>query len=165
MSITEVGAKTKRSNRTIILHLANTIEAYQARFSGAEGVSEIIRRVEIADSSNWGRLANGHRPECPRQLHFTHHDTYIRMLKQHNGSKSWITIHRVRCLDCQTVFTVLPSFVVRYKRYDTDAIEKFMTMLFITEDSYRMAGVGQALVPYQLNSCTKSKELGLRMSR
>jgi hypothetical protein len=35
--------------------------------------------------------------------------------------------------------------VVRYKRYDTDAMEKFMTLLFITEDSYRMAGVSQAL--------------------
>jgi hypothetical protein len=30
-------------------------------------------------------------------------------------------------------------------RYDTDAIEKFMVLLFITEDSYRMAGVSQAL--------------------
>ena len=145
MSITEVGAKTKRSNRTIILYLANTIEDYQARFAQAEGVAEIIRRVEIADSINWGRLADGHCQECPRQLHFTHHDTYVRMLKQHNGSKSFITVHRVRCLECHAVFTVLPSFVVRYKRYDTDAIEKFMTMLFITEDSYRMAGVGQAL--------------------
>jgi hypothetical protein len=39
----------------------------------------------------------------------------------------------------------LPSFVLRYKRYDADAVEKFMTTLFITEDSYRMASVGQAL--------------------
>jgi hypothetical protein len=54
-------------------------------------------------------------------------------------------IHRVRCLECGAVFTVLPSFVIRYIRYETDAVEKFMTMLFITEDSYRMAGVEQAL--------------------
>jgi hypothetical protein len=32
-----------------------------------------------------------------------------------------------------------------YKRYETDATEKLMTLLFITEDSYRMAGVSQAL--------------------
>ena len=145
MSITEAEKKAKRSNRSIVLHLANTIEAYQARFSQTGEVAEIIRRVEIADSLNWGRLADGHREGCPRQLHFTHHDTYVRMLKQHNGSQSLVDIHRVRCLECGTVFTVLPSFVVRYKRYDTDALEKFMTMLFITEDSYRMAGVGQAL--------------------
>jgi hypothetical protein len=48
-------------------------------------------------------------------------------------------------LECEAVFTILPSFIVRYKRYDTDAIEKLMTLLFITEDSYRMARVSQAL--------------------
>ena len=51
----------------------------------------------------------------------------------------------MRCLDCGAVFTIQPSFIVRYKRYDTDAMEKFMVLLFITEDSYRMAGVSQAL--------------------
>jgi len=56
-----------------------------------------------------------------------------------------MTILRVRCLDCQAVFTVQPSFSIRYKRYETDATEKLMTLLFITEDSYRMAGVSQAL--------------------
>jgi hypothetical protein len=43
------------------------------------------------------------------------------------------------------VFSVQPSFLIRYKRYDTDATEKLMTLLFITEDSYRMAGVSQTL--------------------
>jgi hypothetical protein len=42
------------------------------------------------------------------------------------------------------VFSILPSFVVRYKRWHTDAIEKLMVLLFIVEDSYRMAGVSQA---------------------
>ena len=42
------------------------------------------------------------------------------------------------------MFTILPSFVVRYKRWHTDAIEKLMVLLFIVEDSYRMAGVSQA---------------------
>jgi len=145
MSITETGAKFKRRNRTIVLHLENTLEAYQASFTKAEGMAEIIRRVEIADSLNWGHLADGHREGCPRQLHFTHHDTYIRRLKHFDGSTSSVTLIRVRCLECDVVFTVLPSFVVRYKRYDADALEKFMTLLFITEDSYRMAGVEQAL--------------------
>jgi hypothetical protein len=30
-------------------------------------------------------------------------------------------------------------------QYETDAVEKLMTLLFITEDSYCMAGVSQAL--------------------
>ena len=145
MSITETGAKTKRRNRTIVLHLENTLDGYQARYSQAAGIAELIRRVEIADSLNWGCLADGHGEGCPRQLHFTHHDTYVRYLKHFDGSGSLVSIMRVRCLECEAVFTGLPSFVVRYKRYDTDTLEKFMTLLFVTEDSYRMAGVEQAL--------------------
>ena len=52
---------------------------------------------------------------------------------------------RVRCLECGAVFSIQPSFIVRYKRYDTDAIEKSMTLLFIAEGSYRMTNVSQAL--------------------
>ena len=145
MSITESEAKSRRGNKTIVLHLENNLEAYQSRYSGEEGIVEIVRRVEIADSLNWSHLADGHQGECPRQLHFTHHGCYVRNLKHFDGSKSAVMIHRVRCLECGAVFTVLPSFVIRYIRYETDAVEKFMTMLFITEDSYRMAGVEQAL--------------------
>jgi|GEM_PF-891574 len=143
MSIKETKAKAKRGNRSIVLHLGNTLSEYQADY--AQNVTEIIRRVEIADSINWGWLADGHREGCPRQLHFTHHDSYVRSLKHYDGSQSPVKVHRVRCLECGVVFTVLPSFVLRYKRYDADAVEKFMTTLFITEDSYRMASVGQAL--------------------
>ena len=78
-------------------------------------------------------------------LHFTHHDSYARWAKHFNGSQSPVTILRVRCLDCGAVFSVQPSFIIRYKRYETDAVEKLMTLLFITEDSYRMAGVSQGL--------------------
>ena len=67
------------------------------------------------------------------------------MVKHFKGTQSEVVIHRVRCLDCGAVFSVQPSFIMRYKRYDTDAAEKLMTLLFITEDSYRMVGVSQTL--------------------
>jgi hypothetical protein len=110
-----------------------------------EGIQELIRRVEIADSLNWGCLAAGHKEDCPRQLHFTHHGNYTRWIKHFDGTRTLVYILRIRCLDCEAVFTIQPSFIARYKRYDTDAIEKFATLLFITEDSYRMASVSQAL--------------------
>jgi len=145
MSVIEDKAKTKRGHRTIVLYLGKTLAEYQREYEQATGgIARLIERIEEADSVNWGSLANGHREECPRQLHFTHHGSYEREVKHFDGGRSRVIIHRVRCLECGAVFTVLPSFVARYKRYDTDAIEKFMTMLFITEDSYRMAGVGQA---------------------
>ncbi len=137
--------KTKRQNRTVTLYLGNTLAEYEELISTKEGIEKLVQQVEVADSINWGPLADGHDPDCPRCLHFTHHDSYSRWLKHFDGSKSQVVIIRVRCLECGAVFTIQPSFIVRYKRYDTDAIEKLMTLLFITEDSYRMASVSQAL--------------------
>ena len=135
----------KRQNRTVTLYLGNTLEEYQKMISTEDGIQALMRRVEIADSLNWGHLADGHHADCLRHLHFTHHDSYTRWVKHFDGTQSLVTLIRVRCLDCGAVFTIQPSFIVRYKRYDTDAIEKFMVLLFITEDSYRMASVSQAL--------------------
>jgi hypothetical protein len=137
--------KEKRQNRTVTLYLGTTLAEYEKMIATEDGIQALIRRVEIADSLNWGHLADGHSPDCPRQLHFTHHDSYERWAKHFDGRQSLVTLFRARCLDCGAVFTIQPSFIVRYKRYDTDAIEKFMVLLFITEDSYRMAGVSQAL--------------------
>jgi hypothetical protein len=138
-------AKPKRQKRTITLYLGNTLAEYEATYLTEIGLKALIRRVETADSLDWGCLATGHEAGCPRQLHFTHHDSYNRWTKHFDGTQSVVVIHRVRCLDCGTVFSVQPSFIIRYKRYDTDAVEKLMTLLFITEDSYRMAGISQTL--------------------
>ena len=137
--------KPKRQNRTVTLHLGNTLSEYETTYLSEAGIKALLGRVEIADSVDWGCLAIGHKEGCPRQLQFTHHDSYTRMVKHFKGTQSEVVIHRVRCLDCGAVFSVQPSFIMRYKRYDTDAAEKLMTLLFITEDSYRMVGVSQTL--------------------
>src|SRR5574341_2204481 len=90
----------KRQNRTVTLHLGNTLAEYQAMISRPEGIQELIRRVEIADSLNWGPLADGHEEGCPRCLHFTHHDEYPRWAHHFDGTCSLMTIVRVRCLEC-----------------------------------------------------------------
>ena len=137
--------KPKRQNRAVTLYLGKTLAEYEELMATAGGIEQLIHHVEVADSLNWGHLADGHQPECPRCLQFTHHDSYSREVKHFEGTKSAVMVFRVRCLECGAVFTIQPSFMVRYKRYETDAIEKLMTLLFITEDSYRMASVSQAL--------------------
>ena len=143
MTITE--SKAKRQNRTITLYLGQTLAEYETSYLTEEGIQAVICRVEIADSLDWGCLATGHKEGCPRQLQFTPHSSYTRWAKHFDGTKSLVKILRVQCSDCKAVFSVQPSFIIRYKRYETDAAEKLMTLLFITEDSYRMAGVSQAL--------------------
>jgi hypothetical protein len=137
--------KQKRQNRTVTLYLGNTLAEYEQMIATEDGIRALIRRVEVADSLNWGHLADGHYEGCPRCLRFTYHTSYTRGIKHFDGRWSLVTIIRVRCLDCNAAFTIQPAFIVRYKRQDTDAIEKMMVLLFITEDSYRMAGVSQAL--------------------
>jgi hypothetical protein len=133
-----------RQNRTVVLYLGATLAEYEQLLAEGPGHPALLRRVELADSLNWGHLADGHAPACPRHLRFTPHQLYSRAVQHFTGPPSAVTIVRVRCADCGAVFTILPAFLVRYKRYDTDALEKFMSLLFITEDSYRMAGVSQA---------------------
>ena len=133
-----------RQNRTITLHLGNTLSEYENQYQNESGIKELIRKVEVADSFDWGCLATGHKVGCQRQLHFTHHDSYDRQTSHYDGSQSTVTIYRVRCLECGAVFSVQPSFIIRYKRLETDATEKLMVLLFISEASYRMAGISQA---------------------
>ena len=66
----------KRQNRTVTLYLGNILAEYEALISTKEGIEKLVRQVEVADSINWGHLADGHEPDCPRCLHFTHHDSY-----------------------------------------------------------------------------------------
>jgi len=137
-------AQQKRQNRTVVLHLGNNLMEYESWLSTEGHSDELLRRVEIADDLNWCHLADGHYAGCQRRLRFTHHGSYKRGLLGFDGQLQKLLIKRVRCRDCRAVFTILPSFVVRYKRWHTDAIEKLMVLLFITEDSYRLAGVSQA---------------------
>jgi len=130
------------------------LEDYDELISTKVGMNRLIRRVEIADKFDWGHLADGHKPGCCRGHRFTYHGSYERGLEHYTGDQSRMIIVRVRCLDCDAAFTVLPAFVVRYKRQDTDAVEKLMIQLFITEDSYRMAGVSQALAMDTIQSGT-----------
>jgi hypothetical protein len=44
--------KPNRQNRTVTLHLGNTLAEYQSMISTEEGIQDLIRRVEVADSLN-----------------------------------------------------------------------------------------------------------------
>ena len=63
MNITE--AKPKRQNRTITLHLGNTLAQYERTYLSDPGIKALIQKVEIADSLDWGCLATGHKLAVP----------------------------------------------------------------------------------------------------
>jgi hypothetical protein len=51
-SVTETKPKRHALRRTVTLHLGNTLAEYQAMISTEEGIQDLIRHVEIADSLN-----------------------------------------------------------------------------------------------------------------
>ena len=87
-----IESKPKRRNRTVVLHLGNTLAEYEASLLTPNSVPTLIQRVEVADSLNWEHLADGHQEKCPRQLHFTHQDAYTWMIKHFDGTQSVVTI-------------------------------------------------------------------------
>ncbi|HXV43892.1 MAG TPA: hypothetical protein VEC96_12575 [Anaerolineae bacterium] len=46
--------KPNRQNRTITLHVGNTLAEYESTYLSETGLVALMRRVEIADSLDWG---------------------------------------------------------------------------------------------------------------
>ena len=57
--------KPDRQNRTITLHLGNTLAEYEPTYLSETGMAALIRRVEIADSLEWGCLPPYTRRTAP----------------------------------------------------------------------------------------------------
>jgi Domain of unknown function (DUF6431) len=69
-----------------------------------------------------------HHDGCTDQSHYTIHSQRNRHLQGLLGQRETIPICRVRCQACRAVFTVLPSFILRYRRQDADCLGKLLEM-------------------------------------
>ena len=85
---------------------------------------------------------------------YTVHSQRNRQLQGLLGSKETIAICRVRCQTCGAVFTVLPSFILRYRRQDADCVGKLLEMnlgmgltLRETASIYSWMGKGRSWQP------------------
>ncbi|MEL6456447.1 MAG: DUF6431 domain-containing protein, partial [Cyanobacteria bacterium J06623_5] len=72
--------------------------------------------------------ADKHKPGCSDASRYTVHSQIERQLQGWQGEKQTVPICRVKCCCCRAVFTVLPSFIARYRRQDTDCLGKLLTM-------------------------------------
>lgn len=69
-----------------------------------------------------------HQNGCSDQSHYTIHSQRNRQLQGLLGARETIPVCRVRCQSCRAVFTVLPSFILRYRRQDADCLGKLLEM-------------------------------------
>ena len=74
-----------------------------------------------------------HKSGCSRQSSYTVHGLRERRVQGWLGETRVIPICRVRCQGCRAVFTVLPSFLMRYRRQDTDYLGKLMEMNLVQQ--------------------------------
>jgi Domain of unknown function (DUF6431) len=72
--------------------------------------------------------ADMHHAGCPDREHYTIHGLRERRVQGRQGETRVVPICRVRCQGCRAVFTVLPSFLMRYRRQDTDCLGKLLKM-------------------------------------
>ena len=73
-------------------------------------------------------LLEMHDDGCNDSSCYTIHSQRMRSLQGWLGEKEEIPICRVRCRCCRAVFTVLPSFIMRYRRQNTDCLGKLLEM-------------------------------------
>ena len=64
-------------------------------------------------------------PKCGGELR--HHDKVKRIVRTKNGKHYWITLDRVRCLECGSKHRVLSELLFPYKHYEASIIDGFVS--------------------------------------
>jgi hypothetical protein len=82
-----------------------------------------------------------HHPDCAGTGRFTRHHHYLRTARSYQTGLYELPIWQVRCLDCQAVFTVLPSFLLRYQRFDAGCAQYLLEIALVMNVSYRQTNI------------------------
>src|SRR6266581_1368686 len=102
-------AKPTRHNRTITVDFQDEATYFQL-LGDTKAFVEFVRAFLL--SLGFQLL---HKASCSKGGSLTRHSHYPRV------RLGGLTIWRVQCTTCQAVFTVLPHFVLRYRRMSPDA--------------------------------------------
>lgn len=115
----------RNQNRTAIIYFGETKQDY-LRMVEEKGHSELLEYIQPLLKVQLKQ--EQHHEGCSDQSRYTVHSQRTRQLQGLLGSKETIPICRIRCQTCGAVFTVLPSFILRYRRQDTDCVGKLLEM-------------------------------------
>ena len=130
--------KAKNKQRTAIVYFGPERADY-LKLAEAEASSEFLEYIQAPLQAQLG--AELHKETCRALSRYTGHGRRMRRLQGWVGEAQEIPIHRVRCCECRAVFTVLPSFIMRYRRQDTDCLEKLLRLSLAMHLSQRHAAL------------------------
>lgn len=83
--------------------------------------------LEYENDSDCFHVHNHDFPECPfcsSELKVI--GSRLRKVIQHDGSFLRLMIRRLRCAECRNIHHELPDFVIPYKHYGLEAVEKIL---------------------------------------
>ena len=118
--------KRHNKNRTAIVHFGPTKQDYLDLINAGEHHQAYLEHIQRPLQAQL--TSDKHKPECSDASRYTIHSQRNRMLKAWQGDVQELPICRVKCCCCKAVFTVLPSFIPRYRRQDTDCLGKLSEM-------------------------------------
>jgi hypothetical protein len=112
-------------NRTAIVYFGPNKEDY-LKLLQAEDRSEFIAYIQSPLQAQL--LPEMHKTGCEDSSRYTLHGLRYRSVQGWLGEAESVPISRVRCCGCRAVYTVLPSFLMRYRRQDTDCLGKLLEL-------------------------------------
>ena len=112
-------------NRTAIVYFGPSQQDY-LKLVQAEDRSALIEYIQRPLQTQLG--SEMHKTGCSDTSRYTVHGLRDRTVQGWLGESTIIPICRVRCCCCRAVFTMLPSFLMRYRRQDTDCLGKLLEL-------------------------------------
>ena len=120
-----MNAPRQYQNRTAVVHFGPTKQDYLTLVE-SEHHSAYLEYVQPFLENQLP--LDLHKDGCTDTSRYTIHSQRSRSLQGWLGPKESIPICRVRCCCCRAVFTVLPSFILRYRRQDADCLGKLLEL-------------------------------------
>ena len=121
-----MGTGRQNQNRTAIVYFGPTPQDY---LDLVESGAKHKAYIEYIQQPLAAQLTpDKHKSACAETSRYTVHSQIERRLQGSQSAPATLPICRVKCCSCRAVFTVLPSFIARYRRQDTDSLGKLLEM-------------------------------------
>lgn len=121
----------KRERRTVSVDFGLSITEYRVcQSETATFIERVTATMRVVTHVK-------HLEGCSQSHRYTRHSRHPRFLHCKGTGRTSIPVSQIRCLECGAVFTVLPSFVLRYQRFEVRLAQTLLEYNLIMNVSYR----------------------------
>lgn len=107
-------SQSKRTNRTIVVDFQDEATYHSLCHNGRTFIEFVVAFIMSIG------FQLKHKCDCPGGFRLTRHSHYMRV--RLNGLVIW----RIQCTHCRAVFTVLPHFVMRYRKMKPETAKQVL---------------------------------------